>query len=63
MDYPIPSSSDDSRGVPHRRHMTAAQSPQLRGSLTSSAQVGQYSTCDSGLPGGGCGSDGMNTGL
>src|SRR5258708_15707434 len=40
--YPIPSSSEDSSGVPHRRQITAEQSPQVRGSLTSTAQTGQY---------------------
>jgi hypothetical protein len=40
--YPIPSSSGDSSGVPQRRQMTAEQSPQVRGSLTSTAQTGQY---------------------
>src|SRR5215467_10828674 len=39
--YPIPSSSGDSSGVPQRRQMTAEQSPQVRGSVTSSAQFGQ----------------------
>src|SRR3974390_182591 len=32
--YPIPSSSGDSRGVPHFRQMTAEQSPQVSGSVT-----------------------------
>src|SRR3954464_13189535 len=40
--YPIPSSPDDSRAVPQRRQMTDEQSPQVSGSLTSSAQFGQY---------------------
>src|SRR5258708_39241082 len=40
--YPIPSSSEDSSGVPHRRQITAGQSPQVRGSLTFPAQTGQY---------------------
>src|SRR5215472_9164424 len=39
--YPIPSSSGDSSGVPQRRQITAAQSPQVSGSVTSSAQFGQ----------------------
>src|SRR5271154_4483005 len=39
--YPIPNSSDDSRGVPQRRQMIEEQSPQVSGSLTSSAQFGQ----------------------
>src|SRR5258708_30737744 len=42
--YPIPSSSEDSSGVPHRRQITAEQSPQVRGSLTSTDQNGQYNT-------------------
>src|SRR5271169_641735 len=41
--YPIPSSSGDSNGVPQRRQMTEEQSPQVSGSVTSSAQFGQYS--------------------
>jgi len=41
MNYPIPSSSGDSRGVPQRRQITAEQSPQVSGSLTSRAQLGQ----------------------
>ncbi|HEX3319822.1 MAG TPA: hypothetical protein VHR84_03920 [Terriglobales bacterium] len=41
MGYPIPSSSGDSSGVPQRLQMTAAQSPHVNGSITSSAQVGQ----------------------
>jgi len=40
----MPSSSDDSSGVPQRRQMTAEQSPQVSGSLTSTAQTGQYKT-------------------
>src|SRR5579862_6257982 len=39
--YPIPNSSGDSSGVPHRRQMTAEQSPHVSGSVTSSAQFGQ----------------------
>src|SRR5580704_18683813 len=39
--YPIPSSSGDSSGVPQRRQMTAEQSPQVRGSVTSWAHRGQ----------------------
>jgi len=38
----MPSSSADSRGVPHRRQITAEQSPQVSGSVTSTAQFGQY---------------------
>jgi hypothetical protein len=34
-------SSEDSRGVPQRRQMTAEQSPQVSGSLTSAAHTGQ----------------------
>jgi hypothetical protein len=37
----MPSSSEDSSGVPHRRQMTAEQSPQVSGSVTSTAQIGQ----------------------
>jgi hypothetical protein len=37
----MPSSSEDSSGVPQRRQMTAEQSPQVNGSLTSTAQTGQ----------------------
>jgi hypothetical protein len=39
--HPMPSSSEDSNGVPQRRQMTAEQSPQVSGSLTSTAQTGQ----------------------
>jgi hypothetical protein len=39
--HPMPSSSEDSSGVPQRRQMTAEQSPQDNGSLTSAAQTGQ----------------------
>ncbi|MGD0791822.1 MAG: hypothetical protein ABR920_08635 [Terriglobales bacterium] len=39
--HPMPSSSEDSSGVPQRRQMTAEQSPQVSGSLTSTAQTGQ----------------------
>jgi len=39
--HPIPKSADDSNGVPHTRHITAEQSPQIRGSVTSQAQLGQ----------------------
>jgi hypothetical protein len=39
--HPIPKSAADSSGVPHLRQMTAEQSPQIRGSVTSQAQVGQ----------------------
>jgi len=41
MDYPIPSSSGDSSGVPQRRQMIAEQSPQMSGSATSIAHFGQ----------------------
>ncbi|HYL14249.1 MAG TPA: hypothetical protein VEV41_14500 [Terriglobales bacterium] len=41
MGYPIPRSSADSRGVPQRLQITAEQSPQVSGSVTSSAQFGQ----------------------
>src|SRR5438132_12215007 len=39
--HPIPRSADDSSGVPHTRQMTAEQSPQVSGSWTSCAQLGQ----------------------
>jgi hypothetical protein len=39
--YPIANSSGDSSGVPQMRQITAEQSPQVRGSVTSLAQVGQ----------------------
>jgi len=39
--YPIPRSADDSSGVPHTRQITAEQSPQVSGSFTSRAQLGQ----------------------
>jgi hypothetical protein len=39
--YPIPSSSEDSSAVPQRRQITDEQSPQVSGSVTSSAQFGQ----------------------
>jgi hypothetical protein len=39
--HPIPKSADDSNGVPHTRQMTAEQSPQISGSVTSHAQLGQ----------------------
>jgi hypothetical protein len=38
----MPSSSEDSSGVPQRRQMTDEQSPQVSGSLTSTAQTAQY---------------------
>jgi hypothetical protein len=44
ISYPIASSSGDSSGVPQRRQITDEQSPQVSGSATSTAQVGQYST-------------------
>jgi hypothetical protein len=37
----MPNSSEDSSGVPQQRQMTAEQSPQVSGSLTSTAQIGQ----------------------
>jgi hypothetical protein len=37
----MPSSSDDSNAVPHRLQITEEQSPQVSGSATSSAQLGQ----------------------
>src|SRR5271166_2081520 len=40
------SSSEDSSGVPQRRHITAEQSPHVNGSVTSFAQTGQYITTD-----------------
>lgn len=45
--YPIPSSSGDSRGVPQSRQITAEQSPQVSGSVTSTAHAGQYSRPES----------------
>jgi hypothetical protein len=39
--YPIPRSSMRSSGVPHRRQITAWQSPQTKGSDTGVAQAGQ----------------------
>ncbi|MFY9646878.1 MAG: hypothetical protein WAK29_16990 [Terriglobales bacterium] len=39
--HPMPSSSEDSSGVPQRRQMTAEQSPQVSGSRTSMAQTAQ----------------------
>ncbi|HMK28999.1 MAG TPA: hypothetical protein VK473_04880 [Terriglobales bacterium] len=38
----MPSSSGDSSGVPHALQITAEQSPQVSGSITSRAQLGQY---------------------
>ena len=46
--YPIPSSSEDSRGVPQVRQITAEQSPQVSGSVTSLAQFGQYNSSRAG---------------
>src|SRR6185312_15483711 len=43
--YPMPSSSAVSSGVPHLRQMTAEQSPQVSGSVISTAHCGQYSVC------------------
>jgi hypothetical protein len=42
--YPIANSSGDSSGVPHTRQITAEQSPQVSGSVTSREQVGQYNS-------------------
>jgi hypothetical protein len=39
--YPIPRSEEDSSGVPQTRQITAEQSPQVRGSVISRAQLGQ----------------------
>jgi hypothetical protein len=39
--YPIPRSEEDSSGVPQTRQITAEQSPQVRGSVTCRAQLGQ----------------------
>jgi len=39
--YPIPNSSAASNGVPQRRQITAAQSPHVRGSVTSTPHCGQ----------------------
>ncbi|MGA7077908.1 MAG: hypothetical protein WBQ43_15310 [Terriglobales bacterium] len=39
--HPMPNSSDASSGVPQRRQMMAEQSPQVSGSVTSTAQTGQ----------------------
>src|SRR5581483_1770900 len=41
IDYPMPSSSGDSRGVPQRGQMIEPQSPHVRGFGTSWAQFGQ----------------------
>jgi hypothetical protein len=41
MDYPMPNSSGDSSGVPQIRQITAEQSPQVSGSVTSRPQLGQ----------------------
>src|SRR6478752_6553996 len=41
--YPIPRSAEDSSGVPQARQITAEQSPHVNGSVTSRAQLGQYS--------------------
>ena len=37
----MPNSSGDSSGVPQTRQITAEQSPQVKGSVTSRAQFGQ----------------------
>jgi len=39
--HPIPRSDEDSSGVPQMRQITAEQSPQVRGSVISRAQLGQ----------------------
>lgn len=39
--YPIPKSEEDSSGVPQTRQITAEQSPQISGSVTSRAHLGQ----------------------
>ncbi|MGZ7057098.1 MAG: hypothetical protein ACXVK3_16380 [Candidatus Angelobacter sp.] len=39
--HPMPRSADDSNGVPQTRQITAEQSPQVRGSVISRAQLGQ----------------------
>ncbi|HEY7099724.1 MAG TPA: hypothetical protein VH437_23570 [Terriglobales bacterium] len=59
MNYPIPSSSGDSSTLPQRRQITAEQSPQVSGSITSWAQRGQYSTSGFGLADAFCGSGPM----
>ena len=41
MDQPMPRSSGISSGVPQTRQITAEQSPQVSGSSTSRAQLGQ----------------------
>ena len=41
MDQPMPRSSGTSSGVPQTRQITAEQSPQVSGSSTSRAQLGQ----------------------
>jgi hypothetical protein len=40
-DQPMPRSADDSSGVPQTRQITAEQSPQVSGLVTSRAQLGQ----------------------
>src|SRR5271157_3322522 len=42
--HPMPNSSGASSGFPQRRQMTAEQSPQVSGSVTSTLQTGQYNT-------------------
>jgi hypothetical protein len=39
--HPIPRSAADSSGVPQTRQITAEQSPQVSGSVTGRAQLGQ----------------------
>jgi hypothetical protein len=39
--HPIPKSAANSSGVPQTRQITAEQSPQISGSVTSRAQLGQ----------------------
>jgi len=42
--HPIPSSSAASSGVPQLLQTTAPQSPQVSGSVTSTAHFGQYNS-------------------
>jgi hypothetical protein len=44
FNQPMPRSSDISSGVPQVRQITAEQSPQVSGSSTSRAQLGQYNS-------------------
>jgi hypothetical protein len=45
----MPRSAEDSSGVPQARQITAEQSPQVSGSVTSRAQLGQYSASGDGV--------------